>query len=224
MIYSLDTEFIEGFHISGLRPRRHHVDLISLGLVREDGYPFYAISSDFDPYEASEWVVENVFKGIIAEAVEGKLGAPNKPHILNDLHNEKNERECMRLVQIGWGMTDAAIGKKVKEYVGDDKAPVFYGYFADYDWVVFCSLFGTMMDLPKGWPMYCRDLKQELDLLANEIADTGRVAVHPEALEANIKWLKNHRRYPVQTDGLHNALADAMWNLRLLDFIKGFEN
>lgn len=34
---------------------------------------------------------------------------------------------------------------------------------ADYDWVVLCQLYGTMMDLPKGWPMYCRDVKQLCD-------------------------------------------------------------
>jgi len=40
---------------------------------------------------------------------------------------------------------------------------VFYAYYADYDWVVFAQLFGKMKDLPKGFPMYCKDLKQSLD-------------------------------------------------------------
>ena len=38
--------------------------------------------------------------------------------------------------------------------------PEFWAYYADYDWVVLCQLYGTMMDLPKGWPMFCMDLKQ----------------------------------------------------------------
>ena len=52
----------------------------------------------------------------------------------------------------------------VTEFFGHFVAqPEFYGYYADYDWVVFCWLFGGMIDLPSGFPMYCRDLKQELD-------------------------------------------------------------
>ena len=50
------------------------------------------------------------------------------------------------------------------EFIGDD-IPEFWGYFSDYDWVVFCWLFGPMVKLPKDWPIYCRDLKQEMDRL-----------------------------------------------------------
>ena len=77
------------------------------------------------------------------------------------------------------------IRDEVLRFVGDDK-PEFWGYYADYDWVVFCWLFGTMVDLPKGWPMYCRDIKQLCDDLGNP------------------------RLPPVR--GEHNALADARWN------------
>lgn len=37
----------------------------------------------------------------------------------------------------------------------------FASHNCDYDWVVFCWLFGPMVELPKGWPKFCRDLKQE---------------------------------------------------------------
>src|SRR3990167_2200166 len=52
-------------------------------------------------------------------------------------------------------------------FLAGDKEPEFWGYYADYDWVVFCQLFGTMMDLPKMFPMYCRDIKQLCDSLGN---------------------------------------------------------
>lgn len=81
----------------------------------------------------------------------------------------------------------------VETHKGIDK-PVFWGYFADYDWVVFCQLFGTMMRLPKGYPMYCRDLKQLCDSLGNpDLPTIG----------------KNE----------HRALADARWNKRAFDFL-----
>ena len=69
--------------------------------------------------------------------------------------------------------------------IGDD-IPEFYGYYADYDWVVFCWLFGSMIDLPKEWPMYCKDLKQILDDL--------KLDSIPQSISE------------------HNALVDAIWN------------
>ena len=72
--------------------------------------------------------------------------------------------------------------------------PEFWGYYADYDWVVFCWLFGSMMDLPKGWPMYCRDIKQFCDDIGNP-------------------------RLPEQGKGEHHALSDAKWNKQAYDFL-----
>lgn len=51
------------------------------------------------------------------------------------------------------------IVRQIREFIGNDK-PEFWVYYGDYDWVVFCQLFGAMVDLPKGWPMWARDLKQ----------------------------------------------------------------
>ena len=67
--------------------------------------------------------------------------------------------------------------------------PEFWGYYADYDWVVFCWLFGRMVDLPNGWPMYCKDLKQLAD-------ETGKLRFD----------------CPNSPNGEHNALCDAKWN------------
>lgn len=45
--------------------------------------------------------------------------------------------------------------------------PEFWGYFSDYDWVLLCQFYGRMVDLPEGWPMFCLDLKQEVERLGN---------------------------------------------------------
>lgn len=63
-----------------------------------------------------------------------------------------------------------------------------WGYFCDYDWVVLCQLFGTMEDLPKGFPYWCRDLKQFM-----ESAGVKREDLPPDGADE------------------HNALADARW-------------
>lgn len=88
------------------------------------------------------------------------------------------------------------IAASVREFIGDDK-PEFWGYYADYDWVVFCQMFGTMVDLPKGWPMYGRDIKQWCDQL-------GRPPL------------------PKQDSTEHNALNDARWNKAAWEFLHDY--
>ena len=57
------------------------------------------------------------------------------------------------------------IAREIMEFAGEK--PEFWGYYASYDWVVLCWLYGTMMWLPDGRPMYCRDIKQLCDSLGN---------------------------------------------------------
>lgn len=161
MKYFLDTEFIE-------RGRQHPIELISIGIVAEDGREFYAISNEFDAATANDWVKENVL-----------------PHtfIQTDGIYVIHSRE--------------RIAHRIRDFIGDSK-PEFWGYYADYDWVVFCQMFGAMIDLPKGWPMYCRDIKQLCDDLGNP-------------------------KLPTQGKGEHNALADARWNRSAYEFLKCFQ-
>ena len=56
MKYFLDTEFIEGFHKPFFGKRRHFIDLISIGIVCEDGRQFYAISNEYKYSDADKWV------------------------------------------------------------------------------------------------------------------------------------------------------------------------
>lgn len=67
--------------------------------------------------------------------------------------------------------------------------PEFWAYFADYDWVVFCQLFGRMIDLPDGYPMFCMDLKQVM----------------------HVRGLRRNDLPDGEPGGEHNALCDARW-------------
>jgi hypothetical protein len=84
----------------------------------------------------------------------------------------------------------------VRAFIGDDPKPEIWGYFADYDWVVFCQLWGRMVDLPKGFPMFCMDIKQWAKQRGVDIKSA----------------------VPQQT-GSHNALVDAHWNQRAYNFL-----
>jgi len=80
----LDTEFIE---------RPNTIELISIGLIREDGKEYYAISSEFNPDNASLWVKENVLD-ILEADVPRKSIETIRNEILaftDDLKKEKIE-------------------------------------------------------------------------------------------------------------------------------------
>jgi hypothetical protein len=92
-------------------------------------------------------------------------------------------------------MTRQAIATRLREFVGADSGkPEFWAYYADYDWVALCQLYGTMMGLPEGFPMFCRDLKQ----LSCDVGSP---------------------KHPPGPIGEHNALADARWNRDLYAFL-----
>lgn len=137
-----DTEFIEDGKT---------IDLISIGLIREDGFTYYAELAEADLSKASEWVQQNVL-----------------PH----LSGRKKSR--------------SVVSAEIVEFAGWN--PEFWGYFAAYDWVALCQLYGGMMQLPKReeWPQFCLDVNQLRRSLGN-----------PEL--------------PKQTSIEHNALADAKW-------------
>ncbi|AGO47653.1 hypothetical protein Phi17218_120 [Cellulophaga phage phi17:2_18] len=124
-----------------------------------------------------------------------------------------------------YGKTNKEIAKEVIDFcsgfegdfnqVMDDNIQ-FYAYYCSYDWVVFCWLFGKMIDLPKGFPKYCNDLK----VMLNDIAARRdlQLAVNDSIPLKGIDQLELHPDYP-KKEGEHNALQDAWWDFRLYNFI-----
>ena len=79
---------------------------------------------------------------------------------------------------------------RILGFVGRAKEIEFWAYYADYDWVLFCQIFGTMMELPFYWPKFCFDLQQHYVL---------------HAAPMGVKK-------PPPPQNQHDALADALWN------------
>lgn len=189
--YFVDTEFHEhSYNIitSGKDQLVNTLDLISIGIVREDGKSYYAVSSEFNVNKAfsNKWLVENVLKNIFEEIKFHEKAEFN----LQDFSLSIN---CGHIT--GLAKSNNQIKEEIIAFIGEDE-PEFWAYYADYDWVVFCWLFGRMVDLPKNFPMYCKDLKQVLDV-------------------SNIskEWVKEN----VPQKNEHNALEDAKWNKKLFD-------
>lgn len=146
MKYFFDTEF----HEDG-----HTIDLISIGIVAEDGREYYAVNQDagWGRIAFNDWLCANVV-----------------PHL--PAYDEWKPK--------------AQIRDEVKDFLLIDRQPdpELWAWFSAYDHVVLAQLFGTMMDLPSGIPMYTNDVRSLVDWTGVD-------------------------KLPKQTGAQHDALADA---------------
>lgn len=239
MNYYIDTEFIEDFHKPFLGKRRHYIDLISIAIVAQDGREYYAVSKEFDlkavwnkadqgmPDEQTGlptpvyWLRDNVLKPIY-DSLHVKVDTYCKTHYPGLI--EPFSLKALQTLINWYGKTNKQIAEEIKAFVykgaavtdveqwGKKQTFDFYGYYCDYDWVLFCSLFGRMLDLPTGFPMYCRDLKQMYDELEYNVKNRNDLGQEMDYS------LKEDHVYPMQT-GKHHALADAHWNKQLHEFL-----
>lgn len=262
MNYYIDTEFLEGpqkekFPISLFRKEtKPTIDLISIGIVSEDGREYYAISKDFNLEEAwnrfdlklhsgdrrnigdgtykEYWIRENVLKLIWRELYSKSndcTALSNKQVEAFDESVEKGNYDkyftfkSLKFLIEKYGKTNKEIAEEIQIFTTQysNKAdeiwdkPKFYAYYADYDWVAFCWLFGKMMDLPNGFPMYCRDLKQMLDEKIEKINYSRLDKTSPLVTTESMK--NNNPFYPKQ-ENEHSAICDARWNKKLHEFLK----
>ncbi|RZS38938.1 uncharacterized protein DUF5051 [Herbihabitans rhizosphaerae] len=121
MRFFYDTEFIE----DGVT-----IDLVSIGVVDENGREFYAVSTEFDPEKAGAWVRANVLDKLPSPADQAWR---SRERIREDLLKFLSPR-----------------GEKVE----------LWAWFAAYDHVVFAQLWGPMVELPRQLPRFTRELRQ----------------------------------------------------------------
>lgn len=142
-----DTEFLED---------GHSIDLISIGMVAEDGRELYAVSAEADTVRVTRhpWLVENVWPSL-----------PRKPC-------PRGHRCMMR----GKGHLDhdhpavrtrAQIARAVQEFITSTPDPQLWAWYSAYDHVALAWLYGPMSQLPDGIPMWTGDLRQECQRLGN---------------------------------------------------------
>lgn len=150
----------------------------------EDGSAIMPISIGIVAEDGRELYLELQFD-------EDKARAHNfvREHVLPHL---RTPRQCR--------VTKEQARKSILGFIGDDPSPQFWAYYADYDWVLICQLFGTMIDLPERFPKFCMDLQQWYVRL-------GR----PNGVK------------PTKPKNVHNALADAKWNLEFYHSLNTFD-
>jgi hypothetical protein len=173
-----DTEFLEDGET---------IELISIGMVAEDGREMYLCNRDFRWTRLAgrswrggwtihePWLVDNVVPHLPRLSGDARLHyATSGPLGMLDLRN----------MQGAYYQPRATIAARVKEFVQATPDVELWADYGAYDHVVLCQLYGKMIDLPDGFPMWTHDFQQAWE-------NAGK----PEL--------------PEQTSGLHSAIADA---------------
>jgi len=143
--YFYDTEFIE----DGTT-----IELVSIGVVDEDGREFYAVSTEFDPTRAGPWVRENVLD---------KLPSPADPAWCD--RRTIRDRLLKFLNQ------------------GRDRVEL-WAWFAAYDHVALAQLWGDMPALPRELPRFTRELRQRWEDVGKPVLPTPPRDAHDALADA----------------------------------------
>jgi hypothetical protein len=142
-----DTEFIENGQT---------IDLVSIGMVAEDGRELYAISEEFNEANlvANPWLLKNVWPSLpVKRCPTGhRCWSHGNGHLDSD-HPDVQPR--------------ARIARMVQAFITLTPEPELWAWYGAYDHIALCQLWGRMIDLPDVVPMWTNDLKQEAMRLGN---------------------------------------------------------
>lgn len=150
MRYFYDTEFIEDGRT---------IELISIGVVAEDGREYYAVSTEFDPGRAGRWVRTHVLP---------KLPSPSSPRWRSRSQIRADLEEFLRM--------------------GGDEPIELWAWIGAYDHVVLCQLWGTMPALPQAIPRFTRELRQLWEDRGSPPLPARSEGAHDALVDARDQW------------------------------------
>ncbi|MFD4912867.1 3'-5' exoribonuclease domain-containing protein [Streptomyces virginiae] len=153
------------------------IELISIGMVCDDGREYYAVKRDLPIRKIRKhpWLMENVVPGLPKAYGDWRNHMPQ--HWLFNYHDPAVKPR-------------KRIADEVTDFIrlaGPDVQ--LWANYGAYDYVALAQLWGRLIDLPDGVPMFTHDIQQERSRLG-------------------LAW----DDLPRQESGEHNALADARHN------------
>lgn len=183
-VIAYDAKFLEG---------NRTLDLISIGLIR-DGAEYYAVNYD------ANWAKISEHRGLCESVI------PHLPLMTKGVRKaEKGENTnayatwkfnidlSSTLVKPHW-----VIANEVREFILAAPGPELWADHAAHDFVALCWLWGSMMQVPAGIPMWTHSLQQEIEragnpaipsmtsLTAHHALDDARQVLH------RLNWLREH--------------------------------
>jgi hypothetical protein len=153
--YFYDTEFIEDGKT---------IDLVSIGVVAEDGREYYAVSTEFDASKAGPWVRANVLN---------QLPSPSSPLWKN--------RETIRKELLAF-LTETGTGR-----------PELWAWVGAYDHIALAQLWGDMTKLPQVIPRFTRELKQYWEMAGKPKLPRQTAGKHDALADAKHNLVKFNR-------------------------------
>lgn len=159
MRYFYDCEFIE----DGAT-----IELVSIGVVDEQGREYYAVSTEFDPERAGRWVRSNVLP---------KLPSPADP---------------------AWRSRAAIRESLLEFLTAPGDGVELWAWFAAYDHVALAQLWGTMPTLPRALPRFTRELRQRWEDAGKPALPSAPADAHDALADARhnlARWraIEHHR-------------------------------
>lgn len=217
--YFYDTEFID----NGTT-----IDLVSIGIVaapawatepsrgvpigsvaRQHARTYYAVNAEFDLDElkARDWLVRNVLPHLPLTGRE-HLDAylqyvpddPPPPSALAEVALSLAATEVKPKYVIANEVRDFILAPLAEAADGERIDIELWADYGAYDHVALAQLWGAMVNLPPGIPMYTNDLQQYRRTV-------GSLIYTPD----------------IDPDAEHNALADAWYALDLFEGLRHFE-
>lgn len=174
MRYYHDHEFLEDGKT---------IELISSGIVCEDGREFYAVNSEM-PWARimqHEWLMDNVVTSLpLRKGTNTPLLDYDHPAVMS---RQGIRREIVRFFR--------AVEEPVE----------LWAWYGAYDHVALAQLFGRMIDLPYSLiPMWTNDLRQETERLGcyNELPSRDEMPGHHNALD-DARWNKEVGDFLIKT-------------------------
>lgn len=183
--YDYDLEFLEDGRT---------IELISIGIVADDGREYYAVNRDapWKRIAKHEWLMANVVPSL------PRLHGDERLHRWILSRSGRRWNPCMLDFAHPHMRGPVTIAREVRDFLLAAGKPVLWANYGAYDHVALCQLWGPMVDLPEGLPMFTSDIQQEAQRLG-------------------VGW----DELPKQEAGHHNALADARHNRVLREFLAG---
>lgn len=248
MKYFIDTEFIEGTQMKrfmgmNVGKTKPTIDLISIGIVSEDGREYYAISKDFNLKEAwnrydikqyygdmrnqcpngyrEYWIRENILKPIYKELIDKELNEDFLAYLEYSF-----SYSSMKYLINKYGKTNKQIAEEIKDFVYEPYMLTHQMLFSN-DWcpkdIEFYGYYSAYDYVILCWlfnklinlPKGFPSYTIDLKQVMDEKAPMGRYM--PKNSTSGF-LIKEHQKYPKQINE-HNSLSDAKWNKQLYEFL-----
>lgn len=164
-----DTEFIDN---------GYDIDPISFGMHREDGAEYYAINDSIiviNDAVQNKWLRDNVVSQLPVEITGGSIRAFQ---VFSDRHHY-DYRMLKPLTKIR---------EEIEAFVLGTPDVQLWADYAAHDHIVLTQLFGPMMELPPGFPMYTNEFRTLL--MAN-----GNPEIPPYRVPIGAVYREHHALY-----------------------------